>query len=421
MNAETRLSALLGVLFCMIIAAYFVNADPGGGSGPKNETRRDVPQLKAVDAARVFAVEMSDAKGTVRLEKTGDEWVLPNAARAPVRKAEIDELLRLCGGLEKAEFVAYDTTLPTTYGLDPIAVRRLKLFDGTGAVLADLWVGKDDQAGGKAATEWGTFVRADGATAIFSHRTRLNTKVRPGVNWWIEKQLFPGDPKSKNALVQSADRIVLEFADVPAAVPGNPAETQPAAPAQDPADAPRVRVVLEAKEEEVAAAAPAAPVGPTPGNQPPAATGPTKKKVWRIVEPADAGIEVFDGAADGVVRAALFASMMEVVGADGANPTYALDRPSASAEIRFSDGSLKRVVVGARAAASTDPAFAGQPSRFATASGSSRVVRLPDYVAQQFRKKPADFKAPEAPKPVDVAPPPISLPEDGAATKPADK
>lgn len=416
MSTARSVSALLGLFFCQMIVAFFVNVDAGQVRDRKSAVGQNVPKLPAVDVARVAAIEISEPKSTVRLEKTDGEWVLPASARAPVRQSEIDDLLKLCVGFENSEHRAYDAVRPADYGLDPQTIRRLKLFDANGVVLIDLWVGKDDQPGGKAATEWGCYVRQDGASHIYSHAKRLSPKVRAGLGFWMEKSLFPGDPRAKNALVPTADRITLEFADLPPAEPVDPSKPAPP-PAPDRADAPRVRVVLEASDVAVAAPEPA--TGPTPPDPTkPKAGESTMKRVWKIVEPADAGIEVFDGAADGVVRSILYASMMDVAGSNAESKEYGLGEPTCVAEVRFKDGGVKRITVGARATPSTEPALAGQPARYAAVTGSPRVVRMPDYMVQQFRKKPADFKAPVTPQPESAVPSPIEVPAEVPESKP---
>jgi hypothetical protein len=416
MNSLNRLYAALGVLFCVGIAAFFVNA--GGDMPRKSSVVREAKKLPAVDPTAIAAIEMHDPKAFVRLEKQDGEWVLPASFRAAVRKTEIDELLKLLVGFENAEHVAYDATDLSKYGLDPASVRRIALFDARGSKLIDLWVGADDRSIGKSAAEWGTYVRPDGATDVYAHTKRLSARVRANVVYWMEKMLFPDDPKAKNVFASTARRVELEFADLPAPTPTGDANAPPEAPA-DPADAPRVRVVLEAVDEEVATEP--STEGPTPGGAPPSAPATTTKKVWRVREPAGFTEPAFDGAVDGVVRSVLYAAMVDVAGVDASKPEYGLDKPSLSAEIRFADGSVRRVTAGARAKPSEDPALAGQPTRYATATGSTRVVRMNDYVVQQLRKKPEDFKTPEAPKPIDASEPPIALPDENAATRESGK
>ena len=416
MISARSVSALLGLLFCQLIVAFFVNVDAGERRDRRGAVGQNVPKLPAVDVAKVAAVEISDPKATVRLEKTDAEWVLPASSRAPVRPSEIEEFLKLCVGFETAEHRAYDAARPADYGFDPQTIRRVKLFDERGALLIDLWIGKDDQSGGKAATEWGCYVRPDGASHIYSHAKRLSPKVRVGLGFWMEKTLFPGDPRAKNALVPTADRITLDFADLPPAEPVDPSKPAPP-PVPDPVDAPRVRIVMEASEVVVEAPPEATgPIPPDPTKPKPGAS--TTKRVWKIVEPADAGIEVFEGAADGVVRSVLYASMMDVAGSDAALKEYGLDSPNCIAEVRFKDGGVKTIKIGGRATPSPEPALANQPARYATVSGSTRVVRLPDYMVQQFRKIPSDFKAPVLPEPENVGPKPIEVPQEAPESKP---
>jgi hypothetical protein len=412
-----RLSIVLGVLFCLLIVGFFMNAgrDDAGGDR-RSAVRKDVPKLPAVDQNRVAAIELSDSGSTIRLEKAGDEWVLPASGRAPAVKTRVEELVRTFSAFERGTHVAYSASDPSRYGFDPQQYRRLKLFDERGGALVDVLVGKEDESGGAAVGQKGTFVRAGEGSDVYTIPAGLAKAVRTNQGWWMEKQLFPADPKSKNALVGTAERVTLEFADLP---PPSPAATQPAdsRPAPDPADAPRFRVVLEAKQEEVPVAE-ATPGPVRPGAPTPDTRKTETKRVWRMIEPEGEVAEVFAPAVEGVVRTVLFATCVDVAGADSTVGGFGLETPSASAEVAFADGSVRKITVGSRAAPPDDPAIRMQPARYATASGSTRVFRIGDHTAQAFRRKPADFKPPEMPKPIDASPPPISVPEEGGDTRP---
>ncbi|HYC77680.1 MAG TPA: DUF4340 domain-containing protein [Planctomycetota bacterium] len=419
MTQSRRVLVVFGVLVVVVgvAAVQHLGGDAGGGPHRRGETRRDVKPLPKIDPAAVHAVELSDSKSSVRLERAGpEEWKLPQAAGAPAQKRFTDDLVRALVGFGDARRVAYATTDKETFGLSPDKMGRLKLFDAKGATLLDLWVGDEDRAGQVA--DSGTFVREEGSSTVYSHPRRLKMHVSKTHPWqWLDKQLFPGDAKAKNETIAKVDRVELEFADLqpPAVVPS---ETQPAERPADPADAPRYRVVLEASEQEVPVAA--TNVGPAPSGVPATRPATEKKKVWRMVEPAGEIPEVFDQAAEGVVRALLFGSMQDVAGGDPTVAAYGFDRPSLEASIRFSDGTTKRLTVGAPAKPSTAPGQAAVPVRYARVDGSDRVFLFSDYALAAFRKKPSEFKKPELPAPIDATPPPIAIPEDaGGESRPA--
>jgi hypothetical protein len=416
MNSATkRLSVALGVLFCLVIVGFFVNADPEAkGKDRRSATRKDVPKLPAVDQNRIAAIELSDSGTTTRLEKSGDEWVLPAFARAPAVKTRVEDLLKSLVGFERSTHVAYSVADPAKYRLDPQQFRRLKLFDERGTPLIDLVVGMEDPSGGAAVGERGTFVKLADKDDVFSFPKSLMQKIRSATAYWMEKQLFPADPKAKNALIGTAERVTLEFADVP---PPAPTSTQPATsrPEPDPPDLPRFRVVLEAKEEEVTTEE-AAP-GPTPSGAP-TTRKVEKRRTWRMVEPMGEVDPVYAPTVEGVIRTLVFATCVDVAGGDSTAGGYGFEMPSATAEVAFADGSTRKIVIGSKATPPEDPALKMQGARYATSTGSTRVFRLADHAVQAFRRKPVDFKQPDLGKPFDPTPPPISVPDDGGDSRP---
>ncbi len=419
-----KVYVMFGLLVVVALGAFILNYD-SSGKGPDrvNKVRENVPKPPAIDQNRVFGIEVSDGSGTIKVQRLGDSWVMPDKFNAPVQAQKANDLLKALVDLDKAERVADTRSMDARYGLGNDKGKRVKLFDENKAIIVDLWVGKADTSAERNIQAAGNYVRVEGSDVVYSHGKRLEHLVMTYLTQWVDGRLFPIEPKDINDLVTKANKITLDFDDLPAPPQGMP-DTAPASqPTEPEKPVPHFRVTLTGKEVEVPVVAdPAADVGPTATAPKPGESKPTtkKEKQWALAEPADAGITPYTAFVDQIVRTVLYGRLDDVVGSDPSLAEYGLDRPVADVEITFADGSSRRLKVGKKAPPPSDPTRKMGSFRFANVVGSPRVVLVNEYTVVALRKKPADLKSPEIPKPAaNSGPQPIELPKDEPETKPA--
>jgi Domain of unknown function (DUF4340) len=414
----TKLYALLGLFVVLTGAAFFVNYDPSGrGRDRASALEEDkVAKLPAIDQARIHSFELSDAENKVRVARSGEKWVLPDKFNAPAMANKVNDLLAGLQGLDKAHRVTKTAAAARdkALGLEPDTAKRLRLFDDANKLIADLWVGKIDTSGDRNLAQAGNFVRMEGQDAVYSHGKRLLHLVMPQLSMWLDGRNFPIEQKEIDELLGKAERLTVEFDDVPIAMPGAPPESRP----DETSPPARIRVVVTGKEAEQASESAPADLGP---KQPSAANDAQKKRLqrdWTLVDPPDTGIKPYAPSVEQVLRALMFSRAEDVVGSDPALPEFGLDRPFADVEARFADGSTRHLRIGKPAPAPTEPTRRNQNFRYAHVDGVPRVFLVSEFILNQLRKKPADLKTPETPKGAPGGQPaPIELPKDGPETR----
>jgi hypothetical protein len=410
-----KIYVMLGLLVVLAGVAWFVNYDPSG-KGLERKPAVEVHDSKppAIDQGRVHAIEISDSENRVRVARSGDKWVLPEKFGAAAMDQRATELLKNLQGLEKAQLVSKGaaSVRDKTFGLEPEVAKRVKLFDETNKIIVDLWVGKPDMSGERTVQLAGNFVRIEGLDAVYSHRQRLQHVVMPQLSMWLDGRLFPIEQKDLEQAVQGAERVTVEFDDVPV-TPGV-AETQPATTRES---APRVRVVLEGKEADPVAESAPADVGPKPATTPPKPP-PAKQKDWTLVEPIEPDVKPYTPFVDQILRTLLYGRADDVVSSDPSLAEFGLDRPFVEVEARFKDGVTRRLRIGNRAPPPTEPSRRGGTYRYAHVDGVPRVFLVNEFVLAQYRKKPADLKQPDAGRAaVPGVPAPIELPKEEPETR----
>ena len=379
----------------------------------KANVRADVPPPADVVAAEVAEIELSDATEKVLLRKTEKGWVFPAKFDAPVNQQRAEELAGVFSDVSKADRVADSTRMDAQFGLDPVKAKRIRYLGPNAKVLGDFVVGSVDQAGDRSFNDAGNYVRVVGRDTVWSHAKKLQHLAYPKASYWLDNRLFPTiEPKDVAGLIGKMKTMTLEFDDVPALVPG--AESQPESRPETPYD--RIRIAFTSYDEEV----PADPTPPGPKSDAAAAESKPATRKERRYKAADpyANAPLHAPLVENIARLMLFSRFDDVAGTDPSLAQYGLDRPSASVELVFEDGTVRTLRLGNRAPPSEDPTRKGLVSRYAAVSGDSKVFLLSDYTASQLRKKPADLKPPEAAKMSSPdGPKPIELPDD-AETRP---
>jgi hypothetical protein len=411
----SKVYVMLGLLVVLGAVAWFVNYDPTGKGHDRAPAKEvsETSRLPAIDQGRVHAIEISDPENRVRVARSGEKWVLPEKFNAPAVDQRANDLLKGLSGLEKSERVSKSaaSARDKAYGLEPEAAKRLKLFDENNKVIADLWVGKPDMGGERTVQLAGNFVRMEGSDAVYTHKQRLQHLVMPQLSMWLEGRLFALDPKELEDTVTKAERVTVEFDDAPF-TPGSPdpesrgTETSPVA---------RVRVALEGKAPETRAESPPTDIGPKPAT--PAKPTPKPSRDWTLVEPAGHDVKPYGPFVDQIIRGLLYGRADDVVGSDPTLAEYGFARPLVEVEVRFSDGTTRRLRIGNHAKAPTEPTRKAGSYRYAHVDGVPRVFVINDYVVAQYRKKPEELKQPEPRTPGAGVQAPIELPKDGAESR----
>lgn len=406
MNSKTLI--LLAALLVVLLGVGLVPKMFREAPERKANVRADVPPPSDVAAADVLEIELSDATEKVLLRKSEKGWVFPAKFDAPVNQQRAEELAAVFTDVSKADRVADSTRMDAQFGLDPVKAKRIRYLGPNAKVLGDFVVGSVDQAGDRSFNDAGNYIRVVGRDTVWSHAKKLQHLAYPKASYWLDNRMFPTiEPKDVAALIGKMKSLTLEFDDVPAIVPG--AESQPESRPDVPYD--RVRLALSAYEEEV----PADPTPPGPKADATAATeskpATRKERRYKAADPY-ANAPLHAPLVENIARLMLFSRFDDVAGTDPSLAQYGLDRPSATVELAFEDGTVRTLRVGNRAPQSEDPARKGLVSRYAAVSGDSKVFLLSDYTASQLRKKPADLKPPEAAKPAPDGPKPIELPDD---------
>jgi Domain of unknown function (DUF4340) len=403
-----KVYVLLGVLVVLVVVAVVVNYDPSGrgrdrAPAVENQTAAKLP---AIDQNRIHAIELSDAENRVRVARSGENWVLPEKFDSPAMANKVTELLQGLQGLERAERISKSaaSAREKILGLEPDVAKRIKLFDENNKPIVDLWVGKIDVSGDRNLQQAGTFVRVEGQDAVYSHGKRLQHLVMPQLSMWLDSRVFVLDPKQLEESVAKAERVTIEFDDVPF-TPGTP-DTRP-----DSGPAARVRLVAEGKEPESRPdSEPAADIGPKAAPTPP--QKPRVQRDWTIVEPAESALKPQAAMVEDVVRGLIYVRADDVVGSDPTLKEYGLEHPFVEVEARFADGGTRRLRVGKQAPAPTEPSRKGGTYRYAHADGVSRVFLINEFVVARLRKKPDELKGPDAPRGAPGGQPaPIELPK----------
>ncbi len=417
-----KVYVMLGLFVVLALAAFIVNYDSSGkGVDRTSKVRENVPKLPAIDQNRIMGLELSDGTGTIKVQRVGDGWVMPDKFNAPVQATKVNDLLKALTDLDKADRVADTRSMDSRYGLGNDKGKRVKLFDETKKLVVDLWIGKADTSSDRTIQTAGNYVRMEGSDVVYSHGKRLEHLTATMLLQWMEARLFAVDPKDINDLVTKAEKVTLEFDDIPPPPPQIPDSQPSTEPTDAEKNAPRIRVMLTGKEVEVPVeSTPGADVGPSANAKPPETKPTTKKeKQWTLVEPADPAIKPYSAFVEQIVRTMLYGRFDDVVGSDPSLKEYGFDKPTADLTVTFADGSSRQLKVGKKAPPPSDPARKMGQYRFAYVEGTSRVVLLNEYTVVALRKKPVDLKAPEMPKPGATGPAPIEIPKDEPESKPA--
>jgi hypothetical protein len=413
----SKVYIMLGLFVVVTGAAFFANYDPSGKGRDRASAveETEVAKLPAIDQNRIGAFELSDAENKVRVARSGDKWVLPDKFNAPVMSNKVNDLLQGLQGLEKAHRITKTaaSARDKALGLEPDTAKRLRLYDDANKLIADLWIGKIDTSGDRNLAQAGNFIRQEGQDAVYSHGKRLLHLVMPQLSMWLDGRVFALESKEIDELLGKAERLTLEYDDVPF-TPGTPPESRP----PDAPPAPRARVVLQGKEPEHSPDSAPVEVGPKAVNPNDPKQKQRPSRDWTVVEPSDAGVKPHAPFVEQILRSLFYCRAEDVVGSDPALAEYGLDHPFVEVEARFTDGATRRLRVGKPAPAPSEPTRRQGNFRYAHAEGVPRVFLVSDYILAQLRKKPAELKQPDAgPKP-GTPPAPIELPKDeGAATR----
>jgi hypothetical protein len=122
-------------------------------------------------------------------------------------------------------------------------------------------------------------------------------------------------------------------------------------------------------------------------------------------------VKPFTPMVDQILRPYLYGRADDVVAADPSLAEFGLDRPFVEVDVHFADGSNRRLRVGNRAPAPSEPSRKSGTYRYAHVDGVPRVVLVNEYMLTALRKKASDLKEPDAMRAGGgAAPAPIELP-----------
>lgn len=380
--------------------------------------------LPAVDRNRVAAIEIWDADDKVRLARSGDHWVMPDRFDSRATERLTTQLLDGLKDVGQSELVGSNPARHSLFEVAEGEGRFLKLEDGDGQTLLEIQVGKMDNSRGPQAP--GTFVRPAGSDAVFRHPGRLIHLLHTQPKIWLEKRLSDVPPQEANELIKSVSKIELEFDDVAfGPLPGQPDNVPPGEQPETPESPERYRVVMECIEVPKEEIEDSETVGPDPSNprRPPGEDpDATTVRQWRLVDPEPAtetDAEVYPSYPDSMTRMLLSGQWDDVVGNDPANPEYGLDEPVLSVRVTWEDATTRQLRIGKQVPGEEGAPAGAAKYRYAHVEGSPLVVQIREHMLNQWKKKPAELKPPNAAPGggpgggPGAAPRPIALPDEG--------
>jgi len=202
---------ILGAIIAVLTAAYVL----GLVFSPARMGRREaetplLPDFNRDQRDLAAAVELSSEKGSLKLVKKGESWVLPGGGREyPASRSMIDAFFNFLAEMKRTRVVTDNPEVWPDFGLSDEARRRIRLLDEAGNILTDIIVGKAAAGGGDDYVRFG-----DSNDVVLSNRS-FNYYLNVGDKFWSYLRIFPDDLEGQSLMRISVDSEVFFQDDSP--------------------------------------------------------------------------------------------------------------------------------------------------------------------------------------------------------------
>lgn len=185
MRYEKKVLVLSGVLAALLLAW-------GAGlvfSPERVSARSESARLLVGKAADVASITLRTGSGpsasSIELAKSGTAWTLVDgAARLPVQALRVSSFLDELVAVSRLRVVARSKDSWAGFQLDEAQAKRATLRDGSGRLLADLYVGGYGPTGSE------VYLRREGADASYTADSGLASYMGYGRSTWLDLRVL---------------------------------------------------------------------------------------------------------------------------------------------------------------------------------------------------------------------------------------
>lgn len=202
MTQNTKLGVGLVVLAALAGAVY-LQKKKDDDVGSAHTTSAELPELKAPEAADKLEISNAD-KGSVTLEKKGEEWVLTKPLEARANQQAVKSLLDNLKELKAKEAIVGTATdeQKTTFDFAPAKAVHLVAFQG-GEKKLDVTFGKSGARG--------QTMMVDGKPGIYAASGYSSWLYAKEVKGWRDAKIFDFDDTGVGALTLDRKAGKLAF------------------------------------------------------------------------------------------------------------------------------------------------------------------------------------------------------------------
>jgi hypothetical protein len=149
---------------------------------------------------RVAEIRISSDRGNLKLEKQGDEWVLPGEKREyPASATRIDAFLDFLADLTRTRIVTGNPDVWEEFEVGNDAPRRIQLFDSAGDQLTEIIIGKS------AVGSNDNYVRLGGSNEILLTARSFDYYLNVEERFWAYLRIFPEDLEGQSIMRITVD------------------------------------------------------------------------------------------------------------------------------------------------------------------------------------------------------------------------
>ena len=353
-------------------------------------------ELKTVDGALclpsedIYAVEKDNRERLIRRieihsptesitiaqDPRSGAWTVPAKHHIKVTSDRMRLLCDVIDGLASAEHRG--SARHQAFGVEGDDGRRIVLYDERDAVVVNLRLGNSDAGPARNFRTAGTFVRVIGTDHVYRAAKNFTSVSNVAPAYWADLRFLDIDYAEMNKLIESAERITLEYKDI---LLGD------AAGDPRPHTGEQVRLSLSCVEVE--------PVVEDVAGPRPAGEAPPQKRKWVFQEPESAmSITTSLAMVDGLARQLIVGRFEDVVGTDPNDAKYGFDDPLVSLEVSLKGGRVYHLKVGAQVPIEGEPPPGQARSRFVQVVGSPFVGTISEYTVRGYQQKPEQLEDP---------------------------
>jgi hypothetical protein len=186
MRYEKKVLLLIGILAALLLiwgAGLFFSPE-------RMAARAESARLLSGKAADVASISLKSTGGAmIELAKTGDAWFLVDGqARFPAQATRVSAFIDEIAGLARLKSVAKSKDSWAGFQLDDAQAKRATLKDGSGKVLADVYVGGYGPTGSE------VYLRRSLSDTSYSAETGIASYLGYGRSTWLDLKVL-GDIK----------------------------------------------------------------------------------------------------------------------------------------------------------------------------------------------------------------------------------